>query len=94
MLTKIQKRDGRTVPFNVEKIADAIYKAARAVGGNDYSVASEMAEKVCAYLEKNMLVSGELPSVEEVQAAGEKIRVKTLPSNLQETVILSVKMPI
>lgn len=34
MLTKIQKRDGRTVPFNIEKIADAIYKAARAVGGN------------------------------------------------------------
>ena len=33
MLTKIQKRDGRTVPFNIEKIADAIYKAARAVGG-------------------------------------------------------------
>ena len=28
MLTKIQKRDGRTVPFNIEKIADAIYKAA------------------------------------------------------------------
>ena len=48
MLTKIQKRDGRTVPFNIEKIADAIYKAARAVGGNDYQEAGEMAEKVCS----------------------------------------------
>ena len=27
MLTKIIKRDGREVPFNVEKIAQAIYKA-------------------------------------------------------------------
>ncbi len=76
MLTKIRKRDGRTMPFNIEKIADAIYKAARAVGGNDYSVASEMAEKVCAYLESNMSVTGELPTVEEVQDAVEKILVE------------------
>ena len=45
MITKIQKRDGRTVPFSVDKIADAIYKAARAVGGNDYDSAAELAEK-------------------------------------------------
>ncbi len=76
MLTKIKKRDGRTVPFNVEKIADAIYKAARAVGGNDYSVASEMAEKVCTYLEAKMTASGELPTVEEVQDAVEKVLVE------------------
>ena len=57
MLTKIQKRDGRTVPFNIEKIADAIYKAARAVGGNDYQEAGEMAEKVCDYLEANVIKS-------------------------------------
>lgn len=50
MLTKIQKRDGRTVPFNIEKIADAIYKAARAVGGNDYQEAGEMAERFAIIL--------------------------------------------
>ena len=64
MLTKIQKRDGRTVPFNIEKIADAIYKAARAVGGNDYQEAGEMAEKVCDYLEANVNKTGELPTVD------------------------------
>ncbi len=77
MLTKIQKRDGRTVPFNVEKIADAIYKAARAVGGNDYQEASEMAEKVCDYLEANANKTGELPTVEEVQDAVEKVLVES-----------------
>lgn len=77
MLTKIQKRDGRTVPFNVEKIADAIYKAARAVGGNDYQEASEMAEKVCNYLEANANKTGELPTVEEVQDAVEKVLVES-----------------
>ena len=39
MITKIQKRDGRQMPFNVQKIADAIYKAATAVGGKDYNSA-------------------------------------------------------
>ena len=77
MLTKIQKRDGRTVPFNIEKIADAIYKAARAVGGNDYQEATEMAEKVCAYLETNETTSGKLPTVEEVQDAVEKVLVES-----------------
>lgn len=77
MLTKIQKRDGRTVPFNIEKIADAIYKAARAVGGNDYQEAGEMAEKVCDYLEANANKTGELPTVEEVQDAVEKVLVES-----------------
>ncbi len=35
MLTKIIKRDGREVPFNIEKIANAIFRAAQAVGGSD-----------------------------------------------------------
>ena len=33
MLRTIQKRDGRTVEFNLKKITDAIYKAAQAIGG-------------------------------------------------------------
>ena len=32
MFTEIRKRDGRVVPFNAEKITDAIIKAAKAVG--------------------------------------------------------------
>jgi len=33
MITAIKKRDGRTVPFDEEKIVQAIFKAAAAVGG-------------------------------------------------------------
>lgn len=32
MITMIKKRDGREVPFNIEKIAQAVLKAERSVG--------------------------------------------------------------
>ena len=46
MITKIVKRDGRAVEFDKEKITQAIYKAAHAIGGNDYDSAEELAGKV------------------------------------------------
>ncbi len=45
-ISRIKKRDGRIVPFETDKIAQAIFKAAKAVGGKDYSVAKELADKV------------------------------------------------
>ena len=77
MITKIQKRDGRTVSFSIDKIADAIYKAARAVGGNDYESAMELAEKVCEMLEQKQQASNIPPTVEEVQDTVEKILVES-----------------
>jgi ribonucleoside-triphosphate reductase len=77
MLTKILKRDGRQVPFNVEKIADAIYKAARAVGGHDYESSLRLAEKACEVLERHAEKTGQPPSVEEVQDVVEKVLVET-----------------
>ncbi len=65
MITMIKKRDGRQVPFNVEKIANAIFKAAKAVGGNDYDEAMSLADKVCQSLSSEII--GRIPSVEEVQ---------------------------
>ncbi|MDE6579044.1 MAG: anaerobic ribonucleoside triphosphate reductase, partial [Ruminiclostridium sp.] len=76
MITKIQKRDGRTVPFSVDKITDAIYKAARAVGGNDYESAENLAEKVCELLEKESFSSSNPPTVEQVQDTVEKVLVE------------------
>ena len=52
MITKIVKRDGREVPFNIEKIANAIFKAAQAVGGSDYDVAMELACEVSEKIEE------------------------------------------
>lgn len=68
MLTKIIKRDGREVAFDRVKIADAIYKAAQVLGGNDYEMAQDLAEKVETYVENT--IQGRIPTVEEVQDCG------------------------
>lgn len=67
---EIRKRDGRIVPFDAEKITDAIFKAAQAVGGNDRDIAENLTDKVV----KNLLAqsqNGVIPAVEEVQDAVE-----------------------
>ena len=71
MITMIKKRDGRQVPFNIEKIANAIFKAAQTVGGKDYSEAMELADKVCQQLSEEVI--GRDPSVEEVQDMVERL---------------------
>ena len=52
MITKVIKRDGRKVNFNVERIAKSIYKAANTLGGQDYSRSEELANKVLEKLEQ------------------------------------------
>ena len=74
MITMIKKRDGREAPFNIEKIARAIYRAAEAVGGNDYSEAMELADMVCQQLSESII--GRNPSVEEVQDMVERVLIE------------------
>ena len=73
MIEKIIKRDGRTVPFAIEKIADAIYKAAQATGGRDYSVSMDLAQKVVAEIEKAKI---QPPSVEQIQDMVEHVLIE------------------
>lgn len=74
MITKIIKRDGRAVDFNIDKITDAIYKAALAIGGNDYEAAKGLADQVCEILEKNNPDTP--PTVEQVQDTVEKVLIE------------------
>ena len=74
MITMIKKRDGREVPFTVEKIANAVFKAAHSVGGNDYSEAMAIADKVCQKLSETII--GRNPSVEEVQDMVERVLIE------------------
>ncbi len=74
MITMIKKRDGRQVPFNIEKIAGAIYKAAQSVGGRDYGEAMALADKVCQLLSETII--GRNPSVEEVQDMVERVLIE------------------
>lgn len=75
MISEIIKRDGRTVPFNKDKITQAIFKAAQAIGGNNHEVASELADQVEMCLEKEL---GEncMPSVEQVQDVVERVLIE------------------
>ena len=74
MLTKIIKRDGREVPFNVEKISQAIYKAAQAIGGKDYDTALKLAFEVEERVDA-MMKPGEYPTVEQIQDVVEKVLI-------------------
>ena len=49
-IPKVRKRDGRLMPFDETKIADAIFKAAQAVGGTDRQMADELASVVTMFL--------------------------------------------
>lgn len=75
MITKIRKRDGREVPFNIEKIANAIFKAAQAVGGQDYNTSMALAEKVTHILNKKF--HGTIPGVEDIQDIVEKVLIES-----------------
>lgn len=72
---KIKKRDGREVPFDEGKITEAIFKAAKAVGGADKQLAIELTLEVLKYLKQNY--SAGTFSVEDVQDTVEKILIET-----------------
>jgi len=71
---KVQKRSGDLVDFNIEKIAAAIFKAARSVGGEDYARSRELAEKVVNYLYEQR--GFHIPTVEEIGDAVEKVLIE------------------
>ena len=72
MLTRIIKRDGREVPFNIEKIANVIFKAESKVYDNvNYDDALKLSEKVVKYIEDN--INNNIPSVEEIQDTVERV---------------------
>lgn len=72
----IVKRDGRVVPFNKAKIADAIFAAAKAVGGEDRQLADELASVVTMLLEKSF-GGDQVPTIEQIQDMVEKALIET-----------------
>jgi len=75
MVNKIRKRDGSVVQFQPEKIAEAIWKAARAVGGQDQERAKKTAESIIEEINKKYGEEG-VPTVEEVQDTVERTLIK------------------
>jgi ribonucleoside-diphosphate reductase alpha chain len=71
-ISEIKKRDGSVVKFEENKIANAIFRAARSVGGKDIGEARKLASKVAHELEN---VEG-IPTVEHVQDMVEKVLIE------------------
>lgn len=80
MITKIRKRDGREAPFAIEKIGQAIMKAASTTKEMGYTDAFALAEQVVEEL--TAAKGADLPQVEEIQDAVERVLIK---SGLTET---------
>jgi len=69
------KRSGAKVPFNKNRISNAIYRAAVAVGGRDRERAEWLADRVVETLEES-IEPGHIPHIEEIQDAAEKVLIE------------------
>lgn len=73
-ILKIIKRDGRETDFDINKISEAIYKAAEVLGGKDHDMANYLARQVELYMLE--VCHNNTPTVEQVQDAVEKILIE------------------
>ncbi len=74
-IQNIVKRTGAIVPFNPERITNAIYRAAIAVGGRDRATAEKLTQDVITLLEE-ATPEGHTPTVEEIQDFVEKALIE------------------
>lgn len=86
-LKYIRKRDGRIVPFYPEKITEAIFKAAKAVGGTDKYTAKSISDSVIGIL--NIICKEDrIPTVENVQDLVEKMLIEKGHAKVAKAYIL------
>jgi len=74
MIYKIQKRNGAIVDFNIGKIEEAVFSAAKSVGGQNQKLAQKLTEKIVVVLETTF--SGRIPNVEQIQDLVEKVLIE------------------
>ncbi|MFY9379429.1 MAG: anaerobic ribonucleoside-triphosphate reductase, partial [Acutalibacteraceae bacterium] len=74
MISKIRKRNGDVVDFQSEKITRAIFKAANAVGGNDWDRANDLTQQVVVMVDANF--EGDVVDVEKIQDLVEKVLIE------------------
>ncbi len=86
MIQQVLKRDGTYQDFNLDKIADAIYKAAVACNGSDYATAKSLAEKVVELIKKRH--GDNIPTVEQIQDAVEYTLIENRHSQTAKAYIL------
>ena len=86
-ITQIRKRDGRVVPFNQEKITNAIYKAISATGGRDRALAESLSKRVVEILDEKYGAEM-IPAVEDVQDVVERALVENDQARVAKAYII------
>ncbi len=75
MFTKIRKRDGRIVEFDIKKIINAIAKAGEASGEFNREIAKKIALRVLNLAQQT--VKNKIPTVEEIQDIVEEVLIES-----------------
>jgi uridine kinase len=86
-IKQVIKRTGAIVPFNQERITNAIYRAAVAVGGRDKEKAKELSEKVVELINKTYSHTATL-HIEEIQDLVEKVLIENGHAKVAKEYIL------
>ena len=81
------KRSGARVPFTPERISNAIYRAAVAVGGRDRTIADDLTRQVVEILEQNPDPDF-TPHIEEIQDLVEKVLIENAHARVAKAYIL------
>lgn len=74
-ITKVKKRNGAIVDFDITKIEKAIFLAAKAVGGSNEKESKNLADQVKAELSKKFEDS--IPTIEDIQDTVETVLIET-----------------
>lgn len=74
MINKIKKRDGSLEDFTLEKITNAIFLAAKSVGGENQELSANLSKQVIDYMNNND--DSTIPTVEDIQDSVEKVLIE------------------
>lgn len=83
----VEKRSGAVVPFTPDRITNAIYRAAVAVGGRDRHTAERLSAQVVQLLEQRAQ-PGYVPTIEEIQDLVEKVLIENGHARVAKAYIL------
>ena len=86
-VTQVIKRSGAIVPFTPERITNAIYRAAVAVGGRDRITAENLSKQVMAEL-KSLPDHQNPPTIEVIQDMVEKVLIENGHAKVAKAFIL------
>jgi uridine kinase len=86
-ISHVIKRSGAVVPFNHDRIMNAIYRAAVAVGGRDRERARWLTQRVVECLEET-IPAGHYPHIEEIQDVVEKVLIENGHAKVAKAYIL------